>query len=110
MHTASTGAIDSAKQIRAAGPSLVCRGISAMTRNPKDDMRRKVPEDEIATAIARCAGCLADSVATRESIDSGEGRAIHYGASSKIFRPFSMSYGASAGRRDRQSQIGRAHV
>ena len=26
--------------------------------------------DEIATAIARCAGCLADSVATGESIDS----------------------------------------
>ena len=39
--------------------------------------------DEIATAIARCAGCLADSVATGESIDSGEGRAIHYGGSSK---------------------------
>jgi len=32
--------------------------------------------DEIATAIARCAGCLADSVATEQSIDSGEGRAI----------------------------------
>ena len=44
-----------------------------------------VPMDEIATAIARCAGCLADSVATGESIDSGEGRAIHYGGSSKIF-------------------------
>ena len=42
--------------------------------------------DEIATAIARCAGCLADSVSTGESTDSGEGRAIHYGGgSSKIF-------------------------
>ena len=41
--------------------------------------------DEIATAIARCAGCLADSVATGESIDGGEGRAIHYGGISKIF-------------------------
>ena len=41
--------------------------------------------DEIATAIARCAGCLADSVVTGESIDSGEGRAIHYGGSSRIF-------------------------
>jgi hypothetical protein len=44
-----------------------------------------VPQDEIATAIARCAGCLADSVVTGESIDSGEGRAIHYGGSSKIY-------------------------
>jgi len=41
--------------------------------------------DEIATAIARCAGCLAESVATGESSDGGEARAIHYGASSKIF-------------------------
>jgi hypothetical protein len=41
--------------------------------------------DEIATAIARCAGCLADSVAIGESIDSGEGRAIHYGGGSTIF-------------------------
>ena len=32
-----------------------------------------VPMDEIATAIARCAGCLADGVVTVESIDSGEG-------------------------------------
>ncbi len=31
---------------------------------------KNVPKDEIATAIARCAGCLADSVATEESIDS----------------------------------------
>ena len=43
------------------------------------------PLDEIATAIARCAGCLAESVATGESIDKREGRAIHYGGSSKIF-------------------------
>ena len=41
--------------------------------------------DEIATAIARCAGSLTDSVATGESIDSGEGRAIHYGGSRDIF-------------------------
>ena len=34
---------------------------------------------------SRCAGCLADSVVTAESIDSGEGRAIHYGGSSQIF-------------------------
>jgi hypothetical protein len=39
--------------------------------------------DEIAIAIARCAGCPADGVATAESIDSGVGRAIHYG--DKIF-------------------------
>ena len=44
-----------------------------------------VPMDEIATAIARCAGCLADSVVAAESIDSGEGRAIHCGGSSQIF-------------------------
>jgi hypothetical protein len=37
-----------------------------------------VPKDEIATAIARCAGCLADRAAIGESIDCGEGRAIHY--------------------------------
>jgi len=44
-----------------------------------------VPMDEIATAIARCAGRLADSVATGESIDTGERRAIRYGGSSKNF-------------------------
>src|SRR5262245_63372993 len=38
---------------------------------------RKVPQDEIASAIARCAGYLADSVATKESIYNGEGSAIH---------------------------------
>jgi len=32
-------------------------------------------KDEIAAAIARCAGCLADSAVTRrESIDNGLGR------------------------------------
>ena len=41
--------------------------------------------DEIATAIARCAGCPADRLATLESIDSREGRAIHYGGSRQIF-------------------------
>jgi hypothetical protein len=41
--------------------------------------------DEIATAIARCAGCLADSFATGERIDRGEDSAIHYGGSSQIF-------------------------
>ena len=46
---------------------------------------RNAAGDELATAIARCAGCLADSVATAESIDSGEGRAIHCGGSSQIF-------------------------
>jgi hypothetical protein len=49
-------------------------------RRPKSFTR-----DEIATAIARCAGWLADSVVTGESIDSGEGRATHYGGSSQIF-------------------------
>ena len=49
-----------------------------------------VPEDEIATAIARCAGCLADGVATVGSIDSGEREpsitgAIHYGGGIQIF-------------------------
>ena len=43
-----------------------------------------VPRDEIATAIARCGGWLADSVVTGESIESGEGGAIHYGGSSQI--------------------------
>jgi hypothetical protein len=47
---------------------------------------RIVPVDEIATAIARCAGCLADSVATEEIIYSGEGSTIHYdGATSQLF-------------------------
>jgi hypothetical protein len=46
---------------------------------------RSVPKNEIATAIARCAGCLADSVANGESIDCGEGRAINYGGGSMIF-------------------------
>ena len=44
-----------------------------------------MPKDEIATAITRCAGSLADSVATAESIDSCEGRTIRYGDSSQIF-------------------------
>jgi hypothetical protein len=44
-----------------------------------------VPGDEIATAIARCAGYLADSVAIGERIDSGEGRAIHCGGGGTIF-------------------------
>jgi hypothetical protein len=35
---------------------------------------RAYTEDEIATAIARCAGCFADSVAIRDGIDSGEDR------------------------------------
>jgi hypothetical protein len=33
-----------------------------------------VPKDEIATAIARCAGCLADSVPIGERINRGEAR------------------------------------
>src|SRR5262245_50842412 len=41
--------------------------------------------DEIATAIARCAGCLADSAVIGERIDSGEGRAIHYGGGTIFF-------------------------
>jgi hypothetical protein len=48
-------------------------------------MVRNGSVDEIATAIARCAGCLADSVAIGESIDCGEGGAIDYGGSSTIF-------------------------
>ena len=52
---------------------------------------------EIATTIARCAGYLADSVATVESIDCGERRAIHYGGQQRpLLRLFSMSYDASA--------------
>jgi hypothetical protein len=46
---------------------------------------RVVPLDEIATAIARCAGCLADRAVIGERIDSGEGRAIHYGGDGTIF-------------------------
>ena len=46
-----------------------------------------VPKDEIATAIACCAGCLAGGVATGESID--------------LLRPLSISYDASTGRGDR---------
>ena len=56
-------------------PSTSCR---FRRRTPKP-----VTMDEIAIAIARCAGCPADGVATAESIDSGVGRAIHYG--DKIF-------------------------
>jgi hypothetical protein len=42
--------------------------------------------DEIAAAIARCAGFLVDSVASEESIYNGEGSAIHYdGATSQVF-------------------------
>jgi hypothetical protein len=37
----------------------------------------KAPLDEIATAIARYAGCLTDGVAIVESIDSGKGTAIY---------------------------------
>ena len=52
--------------------------------------------DEIATAIARCAGCLGESVATGESIDSAEGRAIHYGwRQPALLRALSTSYDAS---------------
>ena len=43
------------------------------------------PRDEIGTAIARRAGCLADSVAIGESIDCREGGAIDYGGRSTIF-------------------------
>ena len=59
-----------------------------------------VPLDEIATAIARCAGCLADGVATGESIDSGEGRAhpLRW-EQQNLLRPLSLSYDASAGSR-----------
>ena len=57
--------------------------LAGQSRHAARCERKKMPQDEIATAIARCAGCLADSVATGESIDSGEGRAIHYGGSSK---------------------------
>jgi hypothetical protein len=52
---------------------------------PDQTLTVECQRDEIATAIARCAGCLADSVATGESINSGEGKAIHYGGSSQIF-------------------------
>lgn len=46
------------------------------------------PLDEIATAIARCAGCHPDGVATVGSIDSGEREpsitgAIRYGAAAR---------------------------
>src|SRR5215471_16338470 len=51
---------------------------------------------------SRCAGCLADSVATVESVDSGEGRATIDVASTKLLRRLNMSYDASAGRLDRQ--------
>ena len=49
---------------------------------------RFVPTDEIATAIARCAGCHPDGVATVGSIDSGEREpsitgAIRYGAAAR---------------------------
>ena len=64
-----------------------------------------VPMDEIATAIARCAGCLADSFATEERIYNGEGSAVHYDGASSLLRPSSMSYDASAARGDRQPQL-----
>ena len=43
------------------------------------------PKDEIAAAIARCAGCFADDIATGESVDRGEGRAIPCDGGSHIF-------------------------
>ena len=46
---------------------------------------RVVPKDEIATAIARCAGRPTDSIATGASVDLREGGAIRYGGSSQIF-------------------------
>src|SRR5262249_26901672 len=50
-----------------------------LTATQRDDLWVSlVPMDEIASAIARCAGYLADSVATKESIYNGEGSAIHY--------------------------------
>src|SRR5215510_11777139 len=50
-----------------------------------------VPGDEIATAITRCAGSVADSVATAESIDSCEGRTIRYADSIFIDRRASVT-------------------
>src|SRR5262245_17829825 len=49
-----------------------------------------VPRDEIASAIARFAGYLADSVATKESIYNGEGSATLYHQPS-LLRSLSMS-------------------
>src|SRR5262245_53698034 len=55
-----------------------------------------VPTDEIATAIARCAGCFLIVLRLGRSIDSREGRAIHYGAAAKSSSTaFRMSYDAS---------------
>ena len=58
-----------------------------------------MPTDEIATAIARCAGCLADMVAIGERIDRGEGRAhpLRWRQHDLLW-PLSMSYDASASR------------
>jgi hypothetical protein len=44
-----------------------------------------VPMDEIAAAIARCAGSPTDSIATGASVDLQEGGAIRYGGSSQVF-------------------------
>jgi hypothetical protein len=56
-------------------------------------------------AIARCAGRLTASIATGESIDYGEGRAVpNGGGSHHLLRPLSISY--DAGRADRQPLLG----
>ena len=92
-----------------AGHGRAWKGRAGDGASPSDSCRnrcsaevfRVVPMDEIATAIARCAGCVTDSVAIGESIDCGEGRAIHYGGRQHdLLWPLSMSYDASAGRGD----------
>ena len=65
-----------------------------------------MPRDEIATATARCAGCLADSVAIGESIDSGEGRSSITWRQHDLLWPLSMSYDASASRGDSAASTG----
>jgi hypothetical protein len=50
-------------------PSVGFGGASAVSHRVEGE---KVPKDEIAAAIARCAGCLVDSVASEESIYNGK--------------------------------------
>ena len=71
-----TGAYTAVKRLVAAiRPENVPKPFEVRFETPPGQQAK----DEIATAIARCAGCLAESVAIGESIDRGEGRANHYG-------------------------------
>ena len=86
------------------GPRKFARGLGNVGADRITDVGRAYTEAEIATAIARCAGCPAEGFATLESIDSIAGRAEHplRWQQPNLLRPLNMSYDASAGGGDRQ--------